>query len=684
MKKTGDYHLPLHPTVVVLHFKHNHNINAADALKFRPPSEEVTTKFLHLFQAGHNPARALAIHQQDLQQEHEDEYYMVAADRYYCPDIQWVFQKYYSVFEKEYGKADGGTMLRSLESFISDYNTRMQDRCAQLHLVDDKNFCAVIVSPLMKRVLVSRNAGEVLFVDSTGNVDRFGCKIFLLMVNSGAGGLPAGVILTSSESEINLRQCFAMFQTFLMEESFGGRGNTGPLVLMTDDCSALRTSLAGTFPEATMLLCTFHVLQAAWRYLWNASTGVPINNRQELFSLIKKLLYSKDTETLAQNYTAICQSETVKSFPKVEGYIDNRFERREEWAICYRPNLILRGQHTNNLCEAAMRVLKDKVLLRTKAYSVVQLFDFVTKDLENFYSRKTVMVAAGRPEAYLKKLNTVSEDKLKSLSFKQISSNWYEVKNSSTDQMYSVEMELGLCSCPVGETGGLCKHQIYLARVLQLQLPIALPTTPEDRKHIHFIGTGSTSVPDNWFASLTAIAENTPWENFINETLRCESTSATTSSVAGSPCNTSSIGLSKKTIFEDLDKLTEKLKLEANKSNDVLVALGNMVSTGQRLNTENSIISACNTFGKYSRGLQKTKLYCTKAIGVQPTSYARRKMACGGRRQLQSGRPPKRAYTNEHGYNKMPNSALMPQKRARIAAPHNLSESVAQNKSLGK
>ena len=264
MKATSDYHLPLHPTVVVWHFEHNHNINTADALKCRSPSDEITEKFLHFFQAGHNPARALAIHHQDLQQEYEDDYYMVAADRSLCPDIQWVFHKYYSVFEKEYGKADGEAMMRSLESFIADYNARVQDKCAELHRVNEKNFFVVIVSPLMKRVLLSRNAGEILFVDSTGNVDRFGCKIFLLMVNSGAGGLPAGVFLTSSESESNLRQCLSIYQTFLKEEAFCGRGKTGPLVIMTDDCAALRTSLEHTFPEATVLLCAFHVLQAAW------------------------------------------------------------------------------------------------------------------------------------------------------------------------------------------------------------------------------------------------------------------------------------------------------------------------------------------------------------------------------------------------------------------------------------
>ena len=34
------------------------------------------------------------------------------------------------------------------------------------------------------------------------------------------------------------------------------------------------------FPEATLLLCSFHVLQAVWRWLWNKEHGIHLADRK--------------------------------------------------------------------------------------------------------------------------------------------------------------------------------------------------------------------------------------------------------------------------------------------------------------------------------------------------------------------------------------------------------------------
>ena len=42
---------------------------------------------------------------------------------------------------------------------------------------------------------------EMCFIDSTGNLDRDGCRVSLLLTHSVAGGVPLGIIVTTSESE---------------------------------------------------------------------------------------------------------------------------------------------------------------------------------------------------------------------------------------------------------------------------------------------------------------------------------------------------------------------------------------------------------------------------------------------------------------------------------------------------
>ena len=43
-------------------------------------------------------------------------------------------------------------------------------------------------------------------------------------------------------------------------------------------------------------------------------------------------------------------------------YTANLYPRRREWALCYRNKLLIRGQNTNNISEATMKVIKDYIL----------------------------------------------------------------------------------------------------------------------------------------------------------------------------------------------------------------------------------------------------------------------------------------------------------------------------------
>lgn len=87
---------------------------------------------------------------------------------------------------------------------------------------------------------------------------------------------------------------------------------------------------------------------------------------------------------------------------KFKLYLEKLYSRRERWALCYRSMLPVRGNNTNNYCEAAMRILKDKILLRTKAYNVPQLFDFLATRLSNYYESKMTQAAVGHWENFQK------------------------------------------------------------------------------------------------------------------------------------------------------------------------------------------------------------------------------------------------------------------------------------------
>ena len=68
----------------------------------------------------------------------------------------------------------------------------------------------------------------------------------------------------------------------------------------------------------------------------------------------------------------------------------------EKWAIACRHELQVRGNNTNNFSEAAMRVLKDKILERTKSFCIPQLADYMSTFLQEYYAQRLLDVANGR------------------------------------------------------------------------------------------------------------------------------------------------------------------------------------------------------------------------------------------------------------------------------------------------
>lgn len=104
-------------------------------------------------------------------------------------------------------------------------------------------------------------SGEILFIDASGNVDRYGCKVFLIYTDSCAGGLLICILILTSESSKIISLGLELWKKMLPQHALGGRGINGPKIFMSDDSAAERNALREAFPQSTLLLCIFHVLQ---------------------------------------------------------------------------------------------------------------------------------------------------------------------------------------------------------------------------------------------------------------------------------------------------------------------------------------------------------------------------------------------------------------------------------------
>lgn len=130
-------------------------------------------------------------------------------------------------------------------------------------------------------------------------------------------------------------------------------------------------------------------------------------------------------------------------------------ERKEEWVLFFRRlGLITRGHSTNNYAEATIRLLKDVVLGRQKAYNVVALVDLVATVWEGYFSRRLLKHAYNRVAAhqvfYEKLVQRMPESAAQSI--RALGDSMYEVRRETARSITFDKMS-ALASVEVANKG---------------------------------------------------------------------------------------------------------------------------------------------------------------------------------------------------------------------------------------
>ena len=67
-------------------------------------------------------------------------------------------------------------------------------------------------------------------------------------------------------------------------------------------------------------------------------------------------------------------------------------------------------------------------------------------------------------------------------AIRKVDSHKFTVKSQSEENVtYSVDMQIGLCDCSMGQTGAICKHQLACAHEFMMHLPQAFKSTAANR-----------------------------------------------------------------------------------------------------------------------------------------------------------------------------------------------------------
>lgn len=177
---------------------------------------------------------------------------------------------------------------------------------------------------------------------------------------------------------------------------FNGRGREqGPQVILTDNCKEERNAMKSVWPTSILLPCIFHMLQQLWRWLHEGKNGISQADRPSFLNLFKKLLYAETKQDFEDCLSELLNDDHCKRYPNLVRYLQNLYNDKEAFALCFRTVLPVRGNHTHNFAEAQFLVLKDLILRSTKEYNVVGLIDKLTIDLEDHYKNKLLSIADG-------------------------------------------------------------------------------------------------------------------------------------------------------------------------------------------------------------------------------------------------------------------------------------------------
>jgi hypothetical protein len=335
---------------------HNHPIENAHALSLLRPTAEVRDKFIQLFSQGYSAATALDYHTTQIELESDGDEAILAATSI-VPRRNTVYYWYSKWHKEHFGDRDGDQMWARLEEKSVYYG-----RNGTIVNVQRDPYVVVVITPIMRRAHRLAMSSEIIFVDSTSSCDDGHHVLTFLFSRCPVGAVPIGVIITNGQSEEHYRNGFMALKRALGE--FGFNGKLAPEVFMTDDSDAERNALQAVWPTSKRFLCTFHVSQAVWRWLRSADNAISQSDRTDLMKEFSEIIYAQTVEQSEQRFLAAYYSSKAKRYQHWQKYILDYWKRRELWCLAHRKIAAMRGSHTNNYVESAIRLFKDIVLTR--------------------------------------------------------------------------------------------------------------------------------------------------------------------------------------------------------------------------------------------------------------------------------------------------------------------------------
>ena len=485
---------------------HNHVIKASDAMRFHPVSQDTKRKYLELFMEGLTAMEAYHRYRSKLTEGEEILNIKTGGDRSINPEKTWVFREHAKFHSARFGSFHSADTYELAKQRISNYNNSKGKELSKIVMLPNSDYIVVLIDELMLRCHQHiPQSGDIVHIDSTGNVDRIDSKVTNIVCPTPAGAAPLGMIITSCETEAVMTQAFQIYKDLLPSYAFFNKGASGPENIITDDSDSERKSIASVWPLSRLLLCTFHVLQATWRWLWASQHRIELKDRPHLLKLLRGLMYAPTENDFNELRDDLEEDDVLEKYENYKQYIEKLLQRHELWALFFRmkENMSTHGNNTNNFVEASFRVLKEHIFQRRKSYNLVELIDRLIAAGSTFYKQKFIDIGNNRFISHSERYKSDKGSIIKKEAITEVDNGQFYVESQSVPgAYYEVDMKTGFCSCYIGRTRAPCKHKTSIHHHFGIAEFNVLPTqSPSQRAKWLFIATG-VEVDASWCRGL--------------------------------------------------------------------------------------------------------------------------------------------------------------------------------------
>lgn len=191
---------------------------------------------------------------------------------------------------------------------------------------------------------------EILLVDATYKLNDLRMPLYVLVVIDGNGESEiVGWFLVAAETEDNLRQ---MIDLFKVHNPAHERVRT----IMTDKDMVERNVLSSEFPNAELVLCLFHVLQALRREVTMDKMGIRSEQRKQCLKALESIIASPSPEEYERRVEVLRNLKCDRVFSY---YMDNWDPIKDEFVAYFQSQRFTLTTRTNNRVEAINGQLKS-------------------------------------------------------------------------------------------------------------------------------------------------------------------------------------------------------------------------------------------------------------------------------------------------------------------------------------